>query len=189
MRPSQIQINVDGEAHLFNSGITPYRFLVVTTTGCVAVRAPGEPDRIFYWYFRSKGSEPIVLLPSRWLILWSCAAPWNTQRAGYITRLHCGGNNLNALNVRSLVRLAHLRCECNMLTRLDCSGLTRLRSVNVSENELTELDVTGCRSLSYLKMNGNPQLSQSPRAYLTQASGQPVIQRRRPLTQTSLFDL
>jgi Leucine-rich repeat (LRR) protein len=187
--PKDMPARTDGEAHLFNDGTTPYCLTVISTTGCIAVRDAAGQVRVHYWYYRAKKKEPIVIECTPWIILWSCRAPWNTEPAGHITRLHCGDCALTSLNVRSLTNLVHLRCEHNTLYRLDCSGMQRLKSLDCSGNELTNLDVDGCRALERLRVAGNPRLPWNATQLLARARGEPKVIRKQQLTATSLFDL
>jgi hypothetical protein len=187
--PKDVPAFTDEEAHLFNDGMTPYCLTVISTTGCIAVRDAIGLVRVHYWYYRAKGSQPIVVEKSPWIILWSCRAPWNAEPAGHITRMHCDECALTSLNVRSLTKLVHLRCEHNALERLDCSGMQRLKSLDCSGNELTHLDVEGCRSLERLRVAGNPKLAPTASQLLANARGEPTIFRAHLPTRTSLFDL
>jgi Leucine-rich repeat (LRR) protein len=145
---------------------------------------------VFNWYYRSKGQEFITLPPSPWLILWSCRAPWNTERCGQITRLHISGCGLTSIDVRELTRLTHLRCAKNLLERLDCSGMTSLKSLDCTGNDLTALNVDRCVRLERLRAGGNRHLRESASELLARARSEPRVIRRPPrLTATSLFDL
>jgi len=179
----------DGQAHLFFAGTELTQFIAVSTTGCIAVQFPGNPVRVFYWYYRSKGKELIALPPVPWLILWSCRAPWNTESCGCITRLHVNKCFITSIDVRELAHLVHLRCAGNMLERLDCSGLERLKTLDCSGNELAELNLDGCSRLERLRVGGNPGLRESASELLARARGEPTRTSRQHLTSTSLFDL
>jgi len=181
--------NTDGQAHLFFVDTEPLQIMAVSTTGCIAIQSPDNPIRIFKWYYRAKGKELITLPPSPWLILWSCRAPWNTERCGHITRLHVASCGLTAIDARELTHLAHLQCAKNLLERLDCSGMEYLQSLDCSGNELTTINVDGCIRLKRLFVGGNRQLRQSASELLARARGEPKIIRREHLTATSLFDL
>jgi Leucine-rich repeat (LRR) protein len=82
----------------------------------------------------------------------SCAA---------LTHLHCGNNQLQALNVSGCVALTHLHCGNNQLQALDVSGcvaLTRLQCYNnlhCGRNQLQALDVSSCVALTQLYCNNN----------------------------------
>jgi Leucine-rich repeat (LRR) protein len=181
--------DTDGQAHLFFAGNEPLQIMAVSTTGCIAVQSPENPIRIFYWYYRSKGKDPIAFPPMPWLILWSCRAPWNTEQCGHITRLHVNDCSLTGIDARDLSRLAHLRCDGNLLERLDCSGMTKLKSLDCSGNDLTYLNVDGCHRLTHLRVGGNRPLRETESELLARARGEyrPVLRQR--LTATSLFDL
>jgi hypothetical protein len=179
----------DGQAHLFFAGDEPAQFMVVSTTGCIAVQSPDNPVRVFHWYYRSKGKELITLPPVPWHILWSCRAPWNTERCGHITRLQVTSCGLTSIDARELKRLAHLQCAKNLMERLDCSGMEYLQSLDVSGNELTTLNVDGCFRLNRLRVGGNLRLRESASELLARARGEPKVVRREHLTATSLFDL
>jgi hypothetical protein len=181
--------NTDGQAHLFFVGDEPPQIMAVSTTGCIAIQSPDHPVRVFHWYYRAKGRELITLPPSPWLILWSCRAPWNTERCGHITRLEVTSCGLTAIDARGLSRLAHLRCAKNLLDRLDCSGMEYLQSLDCSGNELTTLNVDGCTRLKRLRTGGNRRLRESASELLARAKGEPKLIRRQHLTATSLFDL
>ncbi len=159
--------------------------------GILSEPSEQSPVRVYHWYYRSKGREPITLPPLPWVILWSCRAPWNDERCGHITRLrvtHCG---LTSLDVRELNRLAHLSCAGNLLERLDCSGMSQLQSLDCSGNDLAHVNVEGCVRLQRLRTDGNRPFRQTASELLALARGEPrVIRRPRPrLTATSLFDL
>ena len=179
----------DGQAHLFFDGSEPLQFMVISTTGCIAVESPGNPVRVLHWYYRSKGKELITLPPSPWLMLWSCRAPWNTEHCGHIMRLQVSGCGLTNLDVRDLNHLAHLRCNGNLLERLDCSGMSNLVSLDCSGNELVSLDVEHCPRLTRLRVGGNRRLRASASELLARARGEPTFMSRPHLTATSLFDL
>ena len=85
--PKFMPANTDGQAHLFFAGTDAIQIMAVSTTGCIAIQTPDNPVRVFKWYFRAKGRELITLSPHPWLILWSCRAPWNTERCGHVSRL------------------------------------------------------------------------------------------------------
>jgi hypothetical protein len=190
LSPKDMPAHTDGQAHLFFAGNDLRQFMAVSTTGCIAVQAPDQPQiRVFHWYYRAKGRELITLPPVPWLILWSCRAPWNTEPCGNITRLHVTGCGLTSIDVRSLRHLAHLQCNRNLLDRLDCSGMEHLRALDCSGNELTHLNVDGCIRLQKLFLAGNRSLHASASELLACAKGEPKIIRRQRLTATSLFDL
>jgi Leucine-rich repeat (LRR) protein len=180
---------IDSRAHLFFAGTEPCQLMAVSTTGCIAIQSPENPVRVFHWYFRSKGREPITLPPSAWLTLWSCRAPWNIEPCGHITRMQVDGGELTSLDARELTGLAHLRCAGNLLERLDCSGMTSLQSLDCSGNDLTCLNVDGCPRLERLRVGGNPRLRESASELLARARGEPQVIRRTRATATSLFDL
>ena len=187
--PKFLPANTDGQAHLFFTGTEEIQIMAISTTGCIAIQSPDNPIRVFKWYYRAKGRELITFPPQPWLILWSCRAPWNTERCGHVTRLHVTGCGLNAIDARELSRLAHLRCGGNRLERLDCSGMEYLRSLDCSGNELTALNVDGCIRLKSLRVGGNRQLRQTASELLARAKGEPMTTRHPHLTATSLFDL
>ena len=181
--------NTDGQAHLFFAGTEPPQIMAVSTTGCIAIQSPDHPVRVFHWYYRAKGRELITLPPVPWLILWSCWAPWNAERCGYITRLEVNNCGLTSIDVRELHRLAHLQLAKNPLERLDCSGMEFLQALDCSGNELTTLNVDGCFRLKRLFVGGNRRLRESASELLARAKGEPKVIRRERLTATSLFDL
>lgn len=188
-RSSRNSFNVDGAAYLFNGAVSPYRIIAVSTTGCVAVQASDEDVRVFYWWYRSTGKEPIVIEPVPWIRIWSCASPKDRQPAGYLTRLHCDGCELTDLHADSLRQLAHLRCRHNHLRRLICSRMEHLRTLDCTGNALSSLEVDGCYCLDRLMLGGNPGLPRSGTEYASLARGNVPPPRRRSLTATSLFDL
>ena len=181
--------DTDGQAHLFFAGAEASQLMAVSTTGCIAIQSPDNPVRVFYWYYRSKGREPITLPPAPWLILWSCRAPWNNEPCGHITRLHVDSCGLTGIDARELTHLAHLRCERNLLERLDCSGMAYLKSLDCSGNDIANLKVDGCSRLERLRVAGNRRLRESASELLARARGHPKVIRRQRLTATSLFDL
>jgi hypothetical protein len=179
----------DGQAHLFLAGAESFQLMAVSTTGCIAVQSPDNPVRIFHWYYRMKGREPITLPPAPWLILWSCRAPWNNEPCGHITRLHVDSSGLTGIDARELTHLAHLRCERNLLECLDCSGMAYLKSLDCSGNDIANLKVDGCSRLERLRVAGNRRLRESASELLARARGQPKVIRHQRPTATSLFDL
>jgi hypothetical protein len=187
--PKHMPASTDGEATLFKETATPYRVLAVTTTGCFAVRNDRGVVRIFKWFYTSKDKEPVMIDPSRFLVIWSCRAPWNAEPCGEITRLHCGGCDLTALDVRSLARLRHLHCERNGLTGLDCSGMTELQVIDCRENELTSIDVEACHALKRILTFGNENLRPSEQQLLKSARGEGSVLPAATLMGTSLFDV
>ena len=187
--PKRLLPAADGQAHLFFSGSDSPRIMAISTTGCIAIQTPANPVQVFHWYYRSKGKDPISLPPTPWLILWSCRAPWHTERCGHITRLQVANCGLTSMDVRELTRLAHLRCAANLLERLDCSNMETLQSLDCTGNDLTHLDVAGCHRLARLRVGGNPRLRESASQLLAIARGEPRVIRRQRLTSTSLFDL
>lgn len=188
--PKKMPAHTDGQTHLFFDGVTPNRFLAISTTGCIAIQIPDNPVRVVHWYYRRKNAELITLDPVPWLMLWACRAPWNTEPCGFITRLKLTSCGLTALDVRQLHRLNHLRVAHNPIERLDCSGLPTLKTLDCSGNNLTMLDVEGCRQLQSLRVGGNPRLRDSATQFLARARGEtPPYVRRHSLTATSLFDL
>jgi len=189
LSPRNMPAGTDGNAHLFFTGEEPVQFMAVSTTGCIAVQSPENPVRIFHWYYRMKGREPITLPPAPWLILWSCRAPWNNEPCGHITRLHVDSCGLTGIDVRELTHLAHLRCERNLLERLDCSGMAYLKSLDCSGNDIANLKVDGCSRLERLRVAGNRRLRESASELLARARGQPKVIRHQRPTATSLFDL
>ena len=101
---------------------------------------------------------------------------------GKITELHCGHNQLTALNVQGLTALQVLDCGYNQLTALDVQGLTALqmlwcynnkltalnvqsltalRRLNCSNNQLTTLNVQGCTALETLNCYNNKLTAQA----------------------------
>jgi len=74
---------------------------------------------------------------------------------GKITELHCGHNQLTALNVQGLTALQVLDCGYNQLTALDVQGLTALQTLDCSDNLLTALNVQGLTALQTLDCSGN----------------------------------
>jgi len=74
---------------------------------------------------------------------------------GKITELHCGHNQLTALNVQGLTALQVLDCGYNQLTALDVQGLTALQTLDCSDNLLTALNVQGLTALKKLSCGGN----------------------------------
>jgi len=189
LSPANMPAGTDGQAHLFFDGKEHAQIMAVSTTGCIAIQSPYNPVRVFHWYYRSKGRELITLPPDPWLILWSCRAPWNTERCGHLTRLHVIGCGLTSIDARELVRLAHFRCNGNLLERLDCSGMSRLQSLDCSGNDLVSLNLDGCHRLKRLGIGGNRRLRESASELLARARGEPKVIRRKRLTATSLFDL
>ena len=187
--PKFLPANTDGQAHLFFVGTEPPQIMAVSTTGCIAIQSPDNPIRVFKWYYRAKGRELITLPPTPWLILWSCRAPWNTERCGCISRLEVKNCGLTAIDARELTRLAHLHCAGNLLERLDCSAMEYLQSLDCSGNELSTLSVDGCYRLKRLFVGGNRQLRESASELLARARGEPKVIRRTHITSTSLFDL
>lgn len=189
--PRVIPAGVDGEAHLFRAGPGPLAVLAVTTTGCFAVRTSDGTVRVHHWYYRRKGKAPVVVDGSPWLALWACRSPWDPSPAGHVTRLHLARNDLEALDVRSLSRLAFLDAAHNRLERLDLSDLRNLLAADLTGNELVSLSVDGCPRLERLKLGGNPRLRMSATSLLAVARGDgtPLLLRRPRPTSTSLFDL
>ncbi|HUO08148.1 MAG TPA: hypothetical protein VM008_07610 [Phycisphaerae bacterium] len=183
------EFNVDGAAYLFNCRASAYRLVAVSTTGCVAVQVNDDDVRVFYWWYRSTGKEPIVIEPVPWIRIWSCASPKNRQPAGYLTRLHCDGCELTDLHVDSLRQLAHLRCRHNHLQRLICSGMACLRTLECAGNALTSLEIANCGKLERLNIGGNPAMRATADELLAIAHGEDRPRLRRRLTATSLFDL
>lgn len=179
----------DGQAHLFFVGNELCQFLAVSTTGCIAVQSPENPVRLFHWYFRCKGMEHITVPPAKWLVIWSCRAPWNPEPCGEITRLIVNDCELTGLDVRTLTRLTHLRCAKNLIERLDCAGMRSLQALDCSGNELTDLNLDGCVRLEGLCVGGNRYLHTSVSELLAYARGEPTIFRRQHQMATSLFDL
>jgi len=189
LSPKNMPAETDGQAHLFFDASESSQLMAVSTTGCIAIQSPDNPIRVFYWYYRGKGQKLITLPATPWLILWSCRAPWNTERCGHITRLQVNRCGLTSMDARELNRLAHLQCAGNSLERLDCSGMGYLQSLDCSGNELVSLNVDGCRRLARLRVAGNPRLRENASQLLAQARGDPKVIRRVHLTATSLFDL
>ena len=74
---------------------------------------------------------------------------------GKITELHCGHNQLTALNVQGLTALQVLDCGYNQLTALDVQGLTALQTLDCSDNLLTALNVQSLTALQTLDCSGN----------------------------------
>ena len=74
---------------------------------------------------------------------------------GKITELHCGHNQLTALNVQGLTALQVLDCGYNQLTALDVQGLTALQTLDCSDNLLTALNVQGLTTLQGLWCGSN----------------------------------
>lgn len=189
--PRVIPVGVDGEALAFRAEPGPLGVLAVTTTGCFAVRTSDGTVRVHHWYYRWRGKDPVVVAGSRWLALWSCRAPWDASPAGHVTHLDGSRNELVALDVGGLSRLALLKAAHNHLERLDLSGLMMLRAADLAGNELASLSVDGCRHLERLRLGGNPRLRATATALLAVARGDgtPVPSRRHRPASTSLFDL
>ena len=57
---------------------------------------------------------------------------------GKITELHCGHNQLTALNVQGLTALQGLSCYNNQLTILNVQGLTALKKLSCRGNQLND---------------------------------------------------
>ena len=74
---------------------------------------------------------------------------------GKITELHCGHNQLTALNVQGLTALQVLDCGYNQLTALDVQGLTALQWLDCGKNQLTALNVQGLTALQWLDCGKN----------------------------------
>ncbi|MGF7107739.1 leucine-rich repeat domain-containing protein [Treponema pedis] len=74
---------------------------------------------------------------------------------GKITELHCGSNQLTALDVQGLSALEWLDCSGNQLTALNVQGLTALQGLDCSDNQLTALNVQGLTALQGLGCGGN----------------------------------
>ena len=74
---------------------------------------------------------------------------------GKITELHCGHNQLTALNVQGLTALQVLDCGYNQLTALDVQGLTALQWLDCGKNQLTALNVQGLTALQWLECWSN----------------------------------
>jgi Leucine-rich repeat (LRR) protein len=189
LSPRNMPANTDGQAHLFFTGDQPIQIMAVSNTGCIAIQSPGNPIKVYHWYFRSKGKELITLDPVPWAIVWSCRAPWNAEQCGYLARLQVDVCGLTQIHVRDLNFLAHLRCAGNLLERLDCSRMSSLKSLDCSGNHLTSVDLSGCSQLRRLRVGGNPRLRTSASDLLAHARGEPQVIRRQRATSTSLFDL
>ena len=189
LSPRNMPAGTDGQAHLFFTAAEPVQIMAISTTGCIAVQTAENPVRVYHWYYRSKGRDPITLPPLPWVILWSCRAPWNNERCGHITRLRVTNCDLTSLDARELTHLAHLSCAGNLLERLDCSGMKSLESLDCSGNDLAHVNVEGCIRLQRLRTDGNRPLRQTASELLARARGEPKIIRRTRLTATSLFDL
>jgi hypothetical protein len=187
--PRHQPANVDGEAVLFGDGRTPFAILAVSTTGCFATRDAQGQVRIHRWYFNTRRKEPVVIEPSRFVAVWSCRAPWDTSRAGWLTRINCLRSGLHALDVRELSRLSFLCCPSNYLTRLNLTGLEYLRLLDCRDNDLTLLDIEGCRRLRTILRHVNPQLRSTTRNLIGNAVGEGKQSRRPDHTRTSLFDV
>ena len=73
-----------------------------------------------------------------------------------LTQLHCGGNQLTALDVSMNTKLVYLYCWQNQLTELDVSKNTALTKLYCEENQLTALDVSKNTALTGLHCGFNP---------------------------------
>ena len=74
---------------------------------------------------------------------------------GNITGLHCGYNQLTALDVSNNTALKELNCWGNQLTALDVSKNTALTRLDCGYNQLTALDVSKNTALTRLECMGN----------------------------------
>ena len=72
-----------------------------------------------------------------------------------LTYLHCGWNNLTAVDLSKNVKLAKVYLNSNKLKNLDVSKNTALVTMYCDYNELTELDVSNCTELDYVDCKNN----------------------------------
>ena len=72
-----------------------------------------------------------------------------------LTYLHCGWNNLTAVDLSKNVKLAKVYLNSNKLKNLDVSKNTNLVELFCAYNELTELDVSNCTELDYVDCKNN----------------------------------
>ena len=79
----------------------------------------------------------------------------NVQGLTALQGLYCGGNQLTALNVQGCIALHTLKCSGNQLTALNVQGLSALQELFCGDNQLTALNVQGCTALHTLKCSGN----------------------------------
>jgi Leucine-rich repeat (LRR) protein len=69
--------------------------------------------------------------------------------------LDCHSNQLNLLEINNCTNLVVLYCPQNALTFLNLSGLTNLEYLNCDYNSITELNVTGLTSLLQISCENN----------------------------------
>ena len=67
-----------------------------------------------------------------------------------LTQLRCFRNNINILDVTSLVNLTELSCYTNNISVLDVTSLINLTILNCVTNNISVLDVTSLVNLTYL---------------------------------------
>ena len=72
-----------------------------------------------------------------------------------LTYLHCGWNNLSAVDLSKNVKLVNVYLNSNKLKNLDVSKNTALVTMYCDFNELTELDVSNCTELDYFDCKNN----------------------------------
>jgi hypothetical protein len=72
-----------------------------------------------------------------------------------LKELHCDNNELESLNLSSLVKLEILNCNSNKLYDLNISNLTRLSMIGCSGNKLSILDLSHNKKLDRIACGWN----------------------------------
>lgn len=76
--------------------------------------------------------------------------------AGYLTKLDCGNNGINYLDVSNQTELTELLCTSNNIVKLDIKGLTNINNFDCSNNLIKKLDLQNNKKLTSVDASACP---------------------------------
>jgi len=148
-----------------NHGKQPYRLLVKSSTGFVAVKNNSNKVEIY----PADGRGKIVIPVAERIVLWPCIQEGRTHKdrepetVGEIVKLDCSNNNLTAIGGFELQSLKELNCSYNLLQNLMVfrpsgslwRGARDIEFLDCSHNMILNLDLSECSHLQRVDCSHN----------------------------------